>query len=164
MDLSSLVAGLPPTLILVAVIVWIAVREVRRAAEQKRRAPGRSEAPPPRKRDSPSNGSLHALRSLAEVTGAHAIEQRVEKEVEERNDRRRILELVERHDEAIGSLAASVAALAESTARGMELHAKIDARLEVQTRILGEVLVRISEPGSSSRTLVEMDAIDPDRS
>ncbi len=163
MDVSSLIAGLPPTLILVAVIVWIAVREVRRAAEQKRRAPGRSEAPPPRKRDSPSNGSLRALRSLAEATGAHAIEQRVEKEVEERNERRRILQLVERHDESIASLAASVAALSEATVRGMELHEKIDARLEVQTRILGEVLVRVSEPGSSSRTLVEVDAIDPDR-
>lgn len=162
MDLSSLVAGLPPTLILVAVIVWIAVREVRRAAEEKRRRPGRTDPPPP-KAHSPSNGSLRALRSLAEATGTHAIEQRVEKEVEERNERRRILQLVERHDESIASLAASVAALSEATVRGMELHEKIDARLEVQTRILGEVLVRVSEPGSSSRTLVEMDAIDPDR-
>jgi hypothetical protein len=161
---DSLIAALPPSALLVVVIVIVAVREVRRAGEDReqrgsRKArDGRTEPPPRKGSASASNGDMRALRSIAEATGTHELERKLEAQIAERTERRRILDLVERHDASIAALASSVEALSGTAARSVELLEGQGAALATQGDALAR-LCRLMERGRAGETISEMEGI-----
>ncbi len=162
--MDALIAALPPSALLVVVVVIVAVREVRRAGEdreqrgsRKRGREARTEPPPRKGTTSASNGDLRALRSIAEATGAHELERKLEAQIAERTERRRILDLVERHDESIRQIAASVEALSSTAARSVELLEGQGAALATQGDALSR-LCRLMERGRGD-TISEMEGL-----
>jgi len=161
---DSLIAALPPSALLVVVIVIVAVREVRRAGEDReqrgsRKArDGRTEPPPRKGSASASNGDMRALRSIAEATGTHELERKLEAQIAERTERRRILDLVERHDASIAALASSVEALSGTAARSVELLEGQGAALATQGDALAR-LCRLMERGRAGETISEMEGM-----